>query len=263
MSHGEWMFKCDACGESGVFVSTRVHACTVCGVRRRFCPGCEKSKANTYLMICNVANEIFEVDSEKCLNEYVAHESSALWKKKFFRPFSRLEKSASLDDLKNPEIEHAKQTYKDFKLFYNEHDLFGRNTALLIWNSLKEKMDNGWMRFAANLETAGRIEDAAKVHEYFGHFNEAGRIRQTMNAKQIGITEIRTGTIQIHSAPIQQANIDQRDQSITSTVVKDSVISRSSIGTGRPFTICPYCGEALDLPKTPKYCPYCKEQLAK
>jgi len=27
------------------------------------------------------------------------------------------------------------------------------------------------------------------------------------------------------------------------------------------FTCCPYCGRDLNLPRTPKYCPYCKEEL--
>lgn len=257
------MFKCDACGKSGVLVSTKMHCCKECEVKKRFCTECEKSETNTYTIVWRTLNEDIEVDNENCFHQFVAHESSGLWKKKFSMPFSRLERSASLDDLKNPVLEHATQTYKDFNLFYHEHDLYSKKAALLIWNSLKEKMDNGWKRFAANLETAGRIEDAARVHEYFGHFNEAGRIRQRLNTKQIGITEIKTGSIQIHNAPIQQANIDQRDQSVTNTMVQDSVVSRSSLGSVKPFTICPYCGEALDLPKTPKYCPYCKEQLIK
>jgi membrane protease subunit (stomatin/prohibitin family) len=27
------------------------------------------------------------------------------------------------------------------------------------------------------------------------------------------------------------------------------------------FSICPYCGKDLNLPKTPRFCPYCKEKL--
>ena len=31
--------------------------------------------------------------------------------------------------------------------------------------------------------------------------------------------------------------------------------------TEKPFSKCPYCGEVLNLPKTPKFCPHCGEQL--
>jgi rRNA maturation endonuclease Nob1 len=27
------------------------------------------------------------------------------------------------------------------------------------------------------------------------------------------------------------------------------------------FIACPYCGKALDLPKPPRFCPYCAERL--
>jgi hypothetical protein len=30
-------------------------------------------------------------------------------------------------------------------------------------------------------------------------------------------------------------------------------------GGVKPFKICPYCGEDLNLPKNPNFCPYCKE----
>ena len=32
-------------------------------------------------------------------------------------------------------------------------------------------------------------------------------------------------------------------------------------GGANAFTACPYCGKDLDLPKTPRFCPYCKESL--
>jgi tetratricopeptide (TPR) repeat protein len=32
-------------------------------------------------------------------------------------------------------------------------------------------------------------------------------------------------------------------------------------GNNKPFKICPYCGEELNLPKNPNFCPYCKERF--
>jgi membrane protease subunit (stomatin/prohibitin family) len=32
-------------------------------------------------------------------------------------------------------------------------------------------------------------------------------------------------------------------------------------GAAAAFSICPYCGKDLNLPKTPRFCPYCKERL--
>lgn len=47
------------------------------------------------------------------------------------------------------------------------------------------------------------------------------------------------------------------------TTIQDSVIQRSTIGGvgQKPFRAYPYCGEELNLPETPNYCPYCRKQL--
>jgi len=52
---------------------------------------------------------------------------------------------------------------------------------------------------------------------------------------------------------------------ITGTQIKDSVLNRSPINLNNAeensFTICPYCGKDLNLPKTPQFCPFCREKL--
>lgn len=51
------------------------------------------------------------------------------------------------------------------------------------------------------------------------------------------------------------------------SIIKDSVVIRSDIGgkvqSPDPLYLerCPYCGKDLRFPKTPKFCPYCQEQL--
>ena len=44
---------------------------------------------------------------------------------------------------------------------------------------------------------------------------------------------------------------------------REGVMQRSNIGNSsdKPFSSCPYCGEDLNLPKTPKFCPHCGEQM--
>jgi len=45
--------------------------------------------------------------------------------------------------------------------------------------------------------------------------------------------------------------------------MKDAVVNRSTINANKtkPFNVCPYCGETLNLKKTPRFCPYCGEEL--
>lgn len=46
--------------------------------------------------------------------------------------------------------------------------------------------------------------------------------------------------------------------------MEGAIIQRSTISTeekAKTLSICPYCGEKLNLPETPNYCPYCKKKL--
>lgn len=45
--------------------------------------------------------------------------------------------------------------------------------------------------------------------------------------------------------------------------MKDAVVHRSTVNANKPkpFNVCPYCGETLNLKKTPRFCPYCGEGL--
>ena len=44
---------------------------------------------------------------------------------------------------------------------------------------------------------------------------------------------------------------------------REGIMQRSNIGNSsdKSFSECPYCGEGLNLPKTPKFCPHCGEQM--
>lgn len=45
--------------------------------------------------------------------------------------------------------------------------------------------------------------------------------------------------------------------------IEDVGLIKGEINSGEnvPFSICPYCGMKLNLPKTPKFCPYCEEKF--
>lgn len=67
---------------------------------------------------------------------------------------------------------------------------------------------------------------------------------------------------------IGQVSGDVVGQGAVKSEIKDSVVMRSQIGSGQPsspqqeFKVCPYCGQALKLAKTPRFCPFCGESLS-
>jgi len=98
---------------------------------------------------------------------------------------------------------------------------------------------------AKNYERALNYEKAIEIYEQLEQWEEAGRCRRLQQKEKTAQTKV---------------DIEKIDQS---TRISDSVIQRSSIrgNTQKKIQICPYCGEELNFPETPRYCPYCRKQI--
>ena len=85
-----------------------------------------------------------------------------------------------------------------------------------------------------------RLEEQTRVKEYISSVFIAGDY--VSGQKQVAWGDIVGGT----------------------KITGDVVATRSTIGGGgdeKAFSMCPHCGEALNLPETPKFCPYCGGQM--
>ena len=101
---------------------------------------------------------------------------------------------------------------------------------------------------AKNFEISLRYENAALLYEELGMWKDAGRLRKQLQKSKSVLQNIVANRLDMSSK----------------VHIKDSVVQRSQIGgsgSGTPFSNCPYCGEELNLPKTPVFCPFCREQL--
>lgn len=103
-----------------------------------------------------------------------------------------------------------------------------------------------------NLEILKKVFNDEELHFYFPNlFPKESKPPFFINKAHIGDTKIAGGDI-----------VDGTKITGDSGMIK--ITDRGSEGrdsTEKPFTKCPYCGEKLNLPKTPKFCPHCGEQL--
>lgn len=156
----------------------------------------------------------------------------------------------------------------------------------------KNQMDAIDYEKAAKLyEEAGHWKDAGRVRKFAQSETKKKtkaleRKQQTGKLTESDKTEIKT----LHEKLVSMVK-EERDKSTITEINKlieaitklqskvvvkgdymeggktdiSGIVQRSTIDEGekkpKPFTICPYCGEELNLLKTPKYCPYCREQL--
>ncbi|MEA3283121.1 MAG: hypothetical protein U9Q68_11340 [Euryarchaeota archaeon] len=110
-----------------------------------------------------------------------------------------------------------------FKIYVEYRDIQGRRDTAI---------GEAWMQ-VARLEEQPAAQQVFHIESFTG---EIGRDKQVAGGDIVGGTKI-TG---------------------------DVVATRSTIGGGggeKPFSNCPYCSEALNLLKTPKFCPYCGGDL--
>lgn len=94
---------------------------------------------------------------------------------------------------------------------------------------------------------------------------------QEAESKTIGVKTDGTSNIHITGDFLGEGAVKQvsggdiiSGTKITGDSGMVKVTDRGSVGRGsteKQFTKCPYCGETLNLQKTPKFCPFCGEQL--
>jgi hypothetical protein len=102
------------------------------------------------------------------------------------------------------------------------------------------------LKRAKNYEVALKYDAAIAIYDKYKMWEDAGRCRRLKQQMVSPQTKVDIGTID------------------KSTKISDSVVTKSTIGggSGRGFSMCPYCGKDLNFPKPPKFCPYCREKLS-
>ena len=68
--------------------------------------------------------------------------------------------------------------------------------------------------------------------------------------------------INVDNSVVMRSDLGGTQKVETDAVLKETrVPAPSPTGPAKVFNACPYCGEKLNLPKTPKFCPFCSEHL--
>lgn len=139
---------------------------------------------------------------------------------------------------------------------------------------------------AQEFESKGKLEDAARLYENLKMMRDLNRVKKLMGEEDyIYEEEADSGQEPTTVSTLENRDIDlNQDSSITTsvddaiddaledeggetidleTVVEQDVIQPDETvinkGEKKIFKICPYCGQELNLPKKPNFCPYCKE----
>lgn len=106
------------------------------------------------------------------------------------------------------------------------------------------------------LEIKGFIEKEIDAILNYG-YTEQQIMEMRDSGKRMDTSELTPQPTSIHIEKVESL------ESISGSKISDSVVNRSTISgeKKKKINICPYCGEKLDFPDTPKFCPYCEKQI--
>jgi len=186
------------------------------------------------------------------------------------------------------DILEAARRYEKLRLFGEAHRCYKKIGARPDAARVKKRMMEIYPGFASKFEKEGRLEEALKLYKDMEMSEDVARIEARMlkegrhlqlppeiqevhendpdflwrqpNVERpqfeegvhvgsfVEDKEGETGTITPETQIRPPESIEAPSPDVTSVPVK-----------GKNFRICPYCGEKLDLPKPPRFCPFCRE----
>ncbi len=148
------------------------------------------------------------------------------------KPYSTEERS---EKLRQDKLVIARR-YEKMRLF---DDAIKYYKALGLSEDIKRvsniKMDV-YLPKAREFEAKKEYEDAARLFENLKLEEDFKRVQSLMGEEESGLEPL-----------------PDDGEKISNTLKIDNKKNN------KQFQICPYCGEELNLPKTPNFCPYCKE----
>jgi tetratricopeptide (TPR) repeat protein len=211
-------------------------------------------------------------------------------------PFGNSRKSPRRKKRLKKDYAESKQTHRKKKLDQDRLKLAKHYEKLKLFDEsikyykLLEQEDevkrvseikfNTYLPKAKEFEAQGSYEDAIRLYEQLNMIDEVNRIKSKMGKPPTSSEPILEGS-QDDPEPDDDDLLDDfeeidfedegdiewdapnvaisepkfiEDESEPEKTPKETVKSKRKV-----FTICPYCGEELNLPKQPNFCPFCKE----
>lgn len=211
-------------------------------------------------------------------------------------PFGNSIKSPRRKKKLKKEYAKSKQTQRKQKLYQDRLKLAKHYEKLKLFDEaikyykILEKEDevkrvteikfNTYLPKAKEFEAQGSYDDAIRLYEQLNMIDEVNRVKSKM-----GKPPTSSGPIPEESQDDSEPDdddllddyeeIDFQDEDdidwdspniaipepefMDGESEPEKAPKKTDKSKGKVFSICPYCGEELNLPKQPNFCPFCKE----
>lgn len=211
-------------------------------------------------------------------------------------PFGNSRKSPRRKKKLKKNYAEIKQTQREKKLYQDRLKLAKHYEKLKLFDEsikyykLIEKEDevkrvseikfNTYLPKAKEFEAQGSFEDAIRLYEQLNMIEEVNRIKSKMGKPPTGSEPIPEESQDEPESDDDDLfddydEIDFQDEGdiewdapnvaisepefMGDESEPDKIPKKNDKSKRKAFSICPYCGEELNLPKQPNFCPFCKE----
>ena len=199
----------------------------------------------------------------------------------------RRKRTLKKDYAKQKQAQREEKLYKDrLRLAKHYEDLKLFDESIKYWKLLEKDDEvkrvteikfNTYLPKAKEFEEQGSYEDAIRLYEQLNMIEDVNRIKSIIGKKEPGPEESedepedepdKDDDVLDDYDELDFADEDDIDWDTPNVFRPEPDLEdeepekpekKKPESGSRVFTICPYCGEELNLPKQPNFCPFCKE----
>ena len=170
--------------------------------------------------------------------------------------YKRLGKKDDIDRLKNIKREKYLEKAKEFEAEKKYKD------ALRLYENLKMTEDVGRINRTLGIDKSAEKDTRPAPPPEASETLEAPELELSSESEEgVSSDEIEEVRAELGDVKPQEVEEIPKYHGETETPEDSGVpgVPGMSGDSNKSFQICPYCGEELNLPKKPRFCPYCRE----
>jgi hypothetical protein len=185
-------------------------------------------------------------------------------------PVAKAQNMSREEQMRRDRIESAKR-YESLKLYDEAIKYYKMAGEEAEATRIQCIMNELYVAKAKEFELAGQFEEAANLYDILKMKDDYQRCKSKSEVKMPSL-DVQAGDDVAVSAFRAMNNpallVDPKTSPYIAAAHEHNEQLNKEIPVKKPkdelkaFTICPYCGEEINLPKQPKFCPYCREPFS-
>ncbi len=172
------------------------------------------------------------------------------------------ERAEREEQLKADRLKTA-QRYESMKLYQDAIKYYKMAEAEDEAERVKDLMSGKYLNKAREFEAQKKYDEALHLYDILGMEEDVNRLKSMVDTKVLIDDTDEDDEEEMEEGAMNAFRSMNKEGHVELQPMEDGGDRPVKVPKGdddnKAFSICPYCGETLNLPKKPKFCPYCRE----